>query len=388
MIEKLFKEVIAAYNKQKVLEEEHYANGDYFNVFNVLKLSTNETRTHSAFIAELLNPKGSHGQGDYFLKKFIGYTGIENLKIDTQNVYVQVERPIGEIDDTYNTGGRIDIIVEDGDKGIIIENKIYATDQYRQLVRYYNYAESHYGNSNNYRLLYLSLNKEEASPASTESGSLKLMANKHYYSITYSNHIIRWLTDCVQGIVSHTIVNDIINQYIVLLKQLTNKMEENNFVIKALEKEEYFPVTLEIYKFQEEWKNMVWKSFFTVLKEELSKEGFKCEDKNLFDFIVRKHKNSNNFIHLTHESSGAYIGINTMLQNVEVKSISSIFNSPNATWPYGWKWLEKDYWKIRPYYNIEYMSAFFPKNRDELINYLISEIKKISEEAEKARIEI
>lgn len=388
MIEKLFKDVLDAYERQKALEEEHFKKGDYFNVFNVLKLSTNETRTHSAFIAELLNPKGSHGQGDYFLKKFIGYTGIENLKIDTQNVYVQVERPIGEIDETYNKGGRIDIIVEDGNKGIIIENKIYATDQYRQLVRYYNYAESHYGNSNNYRLLYLSLYKEEASPASTESENLKLMVNKHYYSITYSNHIIRWLTDCVQGMMSHTIVIDIINQYIVLLKQLTNKMEENNLVLKALEEEEYFPITLEIYKNQEEWKNMVWKSFFSVLKERLTKEGYKCEDNGLFDFIVRKHENSKNYIHLTHESSGAYIGINTKLQNVEIKSISSKFKDTNATWPYGWKWLEKDYWQIRPYYNIEYMSAFFPKNRNKLINYLISEIKMISEEAAKARIEI
>ena len=42
-----------------------------FNVFEILKLSTSEVRTHSAFIAELLNPRGSHGQQDKFFKLFI-----------------------------------------------------------------------------------------------------------------------------------------------------------------------------------------------------------------------------------------------------------------------------------------------------------------------------
>ena len=44
--------------------------GENFNVFRILGLSSSEVRTHSAFIAELLNPKGSHNQKQIFLKLF------------------------------------------------------------------------------------------------------------------------------------------------------------------------------------------------------------------------------------------------------------------------------------------------------------------------------
>jgi len=42
--------------------------GENFNIFKVLGLTSNEVRTHSAFIAELLNPDGSHGLRDIFIK--------------------------------------------------------------------------------------------------------------------------------------------------------------------------------------------------------------------------------------------------------------------------------------------------------------------------------
>jgi len=42
--------------------------GENFNIFRILKVESSEVKTHSAFIAELLNPNGSHGQKDTFLK--------------------------------------------------------------------------------------------------------------------------------------------------------------------------------------------------------------------------------------------------------------------------------------------------------------------------------
>jgi len=44
--------------------------GENFNIFNILKLGKKETK-HSAFLAELLNPNGSHGQGNVFAIEFI-----------------------------------------------------------------------------------------------------------------------------------------------------------------------------------------------------------------------------------------------------------------------------------------------------------------------------
>lgn len=45
--------------------------GESFNIFSILNMERLEVRTHSAFIYELLNTKGSHFQGDLFLRVFI-----------------------------------------------------------------------------------------------------------------------------------------------------------------------------------------------------------------------------------------------------------------------------------------------------------------------------
>ena len=45
--------------------------GENFNVFRVQKMDTKEVQLHTAFLAELLNPSGSHGQGSIFLDLFI-----------------------------------------------------------------------------------------------------------------------------------------------------------------------------------------------------------------------------------------------------------------------------------------------------------------------------
>lgn len=46
-------------------------SGVNFNVFRLLRMEEDEVRLHSRFIAELLDPKGSHGQGSAFLELFL-----------------------------------------------------------------------------------------------------------------------------------------------------------------------------------------------------------------------------------------------------------------------------------------------------------------------------
>ena len=57
--------------KQIVKQTEVKRRGENFNVFNVLGLWSEEVRLHSSMLAELLNPEGSHGCCEAFLKKFI-----------------------------------------------------------------------------------------------------------------------------------------------------------------------------------------------------------------------------------------------------------------------------------------------------------------------------
>ena len=98
-IKSLLQEVFSINEKYKSIAD---VTGENFNLFRLLKIEASEVRTHSAFIAELLNPQGSHGQGDAFLKCFIQIFeihGFENfVKIDA---VVKVEE-VGKY-------GRIDI---------------------------------------------------------------------------------------------------------------------------------------------------------------------------------------------------------------------------------------------------------------------------------------
>ena len=126
-----------------------------------------EVSTHSAIIGELLNPNGSHGQKDFFLRLFIAEikkafeSGEDDNQINKLTDFGTLvndkicERTISlEINWENVTGGRIDLIVEDHKQILIIENKLYAIDQPLQLIRYDNYAKT---KGKDYHILYLTL---------------------------------------------------------------------------------------------------------------------------------------------------------------------------------------------------------------------------------------
>ena len=46
-------------------------HGERFNIFAILGLQRDENRTHSRYLAELLNPVGRHGEGARFLDAFV-----------------------------------------------------------------------------------------------------------------------------------------------------------------------------------------------------------------------------------------------------------------------------------------------------------------------------
>ena len=207
--------------RQQKVEEER-KRGEWFNVFNVLGVSTDEVRTHSAFIAELLNPQGSHGCGDELLKAFIKVIpSLNGFDIETIKAKTQVELSIGQIDKDYTEGGRLDIIVHTDTHAIIIENKIYAGDGWKQLLRYHKYAESRYKNNN--RILYLTL---DGGCPSDESKGEQMEEGKDFYSISYASDITNWLQHCIAVAVNKPLVRETLFQYLNLIKQLTNQTME------------------------------------------------------------------------------------------------------------------------------------------------------------------
>lgn len=205
--------------------------GKGFNIFKVLGLTTKEVRTHSAFIAELLDSKGSHGQGNIFLELFLNefYDGRSDFCKDEYTV--KKEFQIGLIDAKYSTGGSIDILLRDKNGNLIkIENKINAKDEYRQLYRYYNFNKD-----KTLKLFYLTLN---GTSPSIES-SFELIENRDFDCISYFEReglksITNWLKACKEQIKGKDLLTIIIDQYLETLNHLNlnYNMEE---LIKILE---------------------------------------------------------------------------------------------------------------------------------------------------------
>lgn len=184
------------------------ASGGRFNMFRVLGVNHYET-THSAILAELLDPKGSHGLKKDFLEAFvkIAFSNEAFQIFDVEDAHVYTEY--------YTADGRVDILIEDG-KGhaIIIENKIYAEDQEEQLKRYNKFAQNKYGDAN-YRILYLTLDGSEASENSSNG--------VRYEQLSFEKDIISWLDECVKIATRFPLVRETLIQYINHLKTLTNQ---------------------------------------------------------------------------------------------------------------------------------------------------------------------
>lgn len=264
--------------KEKVQKQERFERGEDFNIFRVMHMESDEVYTHSAIIAELLNPKGSHGCGDTFLKLFLELLPSPfDLPFDTQNAKTDVEIVIGEITD--KEGGRMDVLVESKGQAIIIENKIYAGDRQNQMLRYYNYANNQYGRGN-YRLLYLTLFGK--SPSDSSKGSLE--ENEDFYCVSYAGEIKQWLLSCLTQAVQKPLVREIIVQYINLINKLTHQDMESN-VKTELKKLCYNPQNMEALlwisnNFSSVVQEIMEEKFLPQLQEIAKANGFKLLIKN------------------------------------------------------------------------------------------------------------
>lgn len=181
------------------------ATGARFNMFKLCGVNHYEN-THSSILAEFLNPKGSHGLNIKLLKAFVDLFASDDIKNSFAFDKAQV---ITEYPTNY---GRIDIVIKDNQQNILIlENKIYAVDQFEQLKRYHSYAQKY----KKHEIFYLTLTGSEASEHSGQ--------NIVYTRLSYAVQIIQWLEQCVHIAVNHPIVRETINQYINHLKNLTNQ---------------------------------------------------------------------------------------------------------------------------------------------------------------------
>ena len=287
--------LLSLYKKYNLMKENQSRRGlNDFNLFTSLLNMTDEVRLHSRFLYALLDINGEHGQGSLFLDLFLRECNLSDLGINTSSCRI------------YKEYRYIDLYITDGIKHIIIENKIYARDQDKQIQTYVEAIENENKKDSeiheNIIVVYLSLDRLK--PSSESLGDFKYCSgmliknNKEYLirSITYKKEILNWIRAARKQVGNITNLSVIIEQYKDVILKLYNKYEGKlmtlNDYINSCEDSgsDKIDVLNTIRKIVVEYdtlrKDIIMKKFFVKIEEIIKNEGlsgweFVCENNKL-----------------------------------------------------------------------------------------------------------
>ncbi|MEP1551681.1 MAG: PD-(D/E)XK nuclease family protein [Paraglaciecola sp.] len=251
-----------------------------YNILTAVLNEHDEVRLHSNMLFSFLDPKGEHFQDTLFLDKFIDVIKAESLgfEVNIQNCSV------------YKEYRNIDLYITDGDKHIIIENKIYASDQENQVVRYLKIIQEENSKASvmDILLVYLSLDRRKPSQYSLNEFTINgdyvesLSGKKQalYKSISYQKEIIDWLDSCQHEVQNITNLNAALGDYKNVIDKLNNNYQE-----KVMSLSEYILKDKSSYELAFELKNNLPKA-----QEKIANDFFESLRKALFDELKRVQK--------------------------------------------------------------------------------------------------
>ena len=203
-----------------------YWNSEMVNnisLINDLRLSTNIHETaHSRILYKLLC---AHGKEKHqFLKMFLESVGLD-IELNINKVEIKVESE------------HIDVLIYDGVKYIIVENKVnHACDQDRQLVRYIDPLSD-----KDVYVLYLVRSDNDNDPSGNSlpvKRRQELENNGKYKKISYQTHIFNWLRKCKETDIDNELLKSALVQYCNYIEELFKGMEiMNDKDIENFEKE-------------------------------------------------------------------------------------------------------------------------------------------------------
>jgi len=190
-----------------------------FNLFNIISIGHLEAKVHTPFLAELLNPDGTHRQGRLFFDAFMRLLFNESFHSEIiQNISIKIE-----LSDYEN--GRMDIVIfytEQGTpKSVVVENKIYHHDEPNQLIRYHTYLTKTLNLiPGQYHLVYLTPHKQKPSSASISDELYnKLKQAGSISELGYYSDIAPMLHATLAHIKA-PVVKETLHQYIESIKTL------------------------------------------------------------------------------------------------------------------------------------------------------------------------
>ena len=272
--------------------EKHKRRGNNdFNPYLQMWSESNEVKLHSALICGFLDPLGNHYQGDVFLETFLECVGLREWFDDTSNARVHQESQY------------IDVYITNGEKHIIIENKINAGDQDRQIERYIEtIAKEQSKDSNddmesgesetpqeqgasydNIAVLYLAPYKRN--PSKSSLGKWEIQGeylvngdNKvRFKAISYKNEILKWIENSQAKIGCITHLNSALYFYKDVVQIITNTKENTMSLEKFLTEnnmEENMKIVYEILKNKDKIMESYCEAIIEKCREQIESKGF------------------------------------------------------------------------------------------------------------------
>lgn len=299
-----------------------------FNLFDYLR---SDEMGISKIIADLLDPKGNHGQGDVFLQIFAKKLEREWIaSADDWRVVTEQQA---------NGQRRIDMYLESHVGVIGIENKPWATDQKHQLCDYAGYLENKAG-SRKWLLIYLG-NCEPSADSISKEKRETLEKSGNLVFLTFQE-LVGWLDACTgktKAIVVRVFIEELSKFVRININGEPDMSEEKEIIDEIRKSSENIASAFHISNALTGLKQELLRVFHDELKQELEKKGFQLNwDSGMSQgwgryvgFGVKKYPEQDKYLRIDFEGSGlgqAYWGI--CKKDDSVKQIESIWQSINS----------------------------------------------------------
>lgn len=274
----------ALLEKLKILEFKYskLKENDTFNIFTVMFKESDEVKLHSQFLYTLLNPDGSHNKKHEFLKLFLDVLEVEEFDFEYAQVFKEYKG--------------IDILIKNSNQAIILENKIWAGDQEKQIQRYIETILNE--GVRDIKVIYLTLDGREPSDYSTGV----IQDGIDIICVSYKNEIRNWIEDCIKQTALYPTLRETLNQYYKLISEITGMTmikEELFEIMDVLSNNENI---IQAHKIASNWNHIKWHTeidFWTDFEYYIEKE-FKIHSvqkysEDFLDSVIHRSRNRNPF---------------------------------------------------------------------------------------------
>ena len=298
--------------KIKDLDKLHKANTN-FNIFYSTGIWNKEVYICN-LLCDLLSPQGTHKSGDVFLM-FFNERVLKKVISEDEFGCIEVIR-----EEPTEEKRRIDLLIKTNKRFIPIEVKIFAGDQEKQCVAYYEEIERRNKKMNlSEKVVLYYLTPDGHQPSAYSIGNLK--EGEQYKTISFKTDIKEWLEDCLQKeeIERCQSIKYVLEQFIAVIDEWGIPMEcQKTFEeIEKLNVNERNTAIL-IWRTIEYKKDMLWGAFIEMFEKfffNKNKLQVRHKDKKYAEYLYYNKDNVKITFIMYRSEKGTYAGFRAYIDD-------------------------------------------------------------------------